>query len=156
MHVSHLLLALALPLAAFSPKPRQSAVPTGVVTLAALRDTARPLLIFAPRPDDPQLEIQLRRLNADPAALAERNVVLIAVPYQSPSTTPAMLSDSDATAARRRFNIAPPDFTVILLGKDGGEKLRSTAPIILEKLRDTIDAMPMRQDEMRSKTSPQK
>jgi hypothetical protein len=129
---------------------------TGPVALANLRDTTRPLLIFAPRPDDPQLQIQLRRLNQDPAALAERDVVLIAIPYNAPSPTAAQLSDGDALAARRRFHIAPTDFAVILLGKDGGEKLRSSKPISLNQLRNTIDAMPMRQDEMRSKAAPPK
>ena len=53
-----------------------------------------------------------------------------------------------AAAARLRFHIAPDAFVVILLGKDGGEKLRSDQPIAYEALRDTIDAMPMRQKEM--------
>lgn len=39
-------------------------------------------------------------------------------------------------------------FTAILIGKDGLEKLRSTEAITLEKLYETIDAMPMRQREM--------
>lgn len=37
----------------------------------------------------------------------------------------------------------------LLIGKDGGVKLRSNSPISNEKLFDTIDAMPMRQREMR-------
>lgn len=37
----------------------------------------------------------------------------------------------------------------LLIGKDGGVKLRSDAPISNKKLFDTIDAMPMRQREMR-------
>lgn len=37
----------------------------------------------------------------------------------------------------------------LLIGKDGGGKLRSNSPISNEKLFDTIDAMPMRQREIR-------
>lgn len=37
----------------------------------------------------------------------------------------------------------------LLIGKDGGVKLRSNSPISNEKLFRTIDAMPMRQREMR-------
>jgi hypothetical protein len=62
---------------------------------------------------------------------------------------------TEQTAARRRFHIRPNDFTVILIGKDGGEKLRSRQPISLDTLRSTIDAMPMRQEEMRSQTKAQ-
>lgn len=37
----------------------------------------------------------------------------------------------------------------LLIGKDGGVKLRSNSPISNEKLFRTIDTMPMRQREMR-------
>jgi hypothetical protein len=126
---------------------------SGIVSLRSLRNTSRPLLIFAPSPADPQLEMQLRTLRNNAADVAERDVVVIAVPYQSPSTTQATLTNDAATAARRRFRVAPGDFTVILIGKDGGEKLRSHRPISLETLRSTIDAMPMRQDEMHQRAS---
>jgi len=138
------MLPILLPVTAWA----QSA-PAGVVTLAGLRDRARPLLIFAPRPDDPQLEIQLRRLQAGAAALAEREVVTVALPYRAPATTAAMLGDAEAEAARQRFGVTPGDFLVVLLGKDGEEKLRSSHPLSLERLERTIDAMPMRQEEMR-------
>ena len=126
---------------------------SGIVSLRRLRSTSRPLLIFAPSPADPQLEIQLRALGSNPGDVAERDVVVIAVPYQSPAPTQATLTDAGATAARRRFHVAPGDFTVILLGKDGGEKLRSHQPVPLDTLRSTIDAMPMRQEEMRQQRS---
>jgi len=128
--------------------------PTGIVTLSELRNIARPLLIFAPNPTDSQLQIQLRRLHENVPALADRNIVVIAIPYDSPSPTAAQLTATAAQSARRRFNIAPADFTVILIGKDGGEKLRSTKPLTLDKLFDTIDAMPMRQQEMRPPSRP--
>ncbi|MGX5856512.1 DUF4174 domain-containing protein [Dyadobacter jiangsuensis] len=40
-------------------------------------------------------------------------------------------------------------FTFILVGRDGGEKLRSSEVVSAEKLFGLIDAMPMRKDEMR-------
>jgi hypothetical protein len=149
MRLHRLLPALTL-LMPLATRAQIALPPTGFVTLASLRDTARPLLIFAPTPGDPQLLIQLRRLQAASAAIAERDMVILALPYQSPSPTPAYLTATAAQAARRRFHIAPDDFTVILLGKDGGEKLRSSKPLSLDKLRATIDAMPMRRQEMRS------
>ena len=141
---------MLLPLAALAAAD-DVAAQTGTVSLATLRDNSRPLLIFAPSPADPQLEIQLRRLQAAAADVADRQIVPIAIPWQSPSTTPAQLTPTDALAARRRFHVAPADFTVILLGKDGGEKLRAHHPLTLQTLRSTIDAMPMRQQEMRSR-----
>lgn len=55
-----------------------------------------------------------------------------------------------ADALRRRFRIddqAP--FTVILVGKDGREKLRDSKPVASTKLFALIDSMPMRQREAR-------
>ena len=124
---------------------------TGLTTLAQLHDQARPLLIFAPKPGDAQMGIQLRILNEHAAEAQERQIVPIALPYQSPSPSDLQLSDADAEAARRKFHIGPQDFAVILLGKDGGAKLRSSRPLSMQKLNETIDAMPMRQDEMRGK-----
>lgn len=130
-------------------EPHQGGNMTGIVTLAGLRGHSRPLLVFAPRPDDPQLEIQFRTLGEHASDAAERDMTIIALPYNNPSPTAATMTSSEADATRRRFGISPADFAVILIGKDGGEKLRSTHPIRFEKLRDTIDAMPMRQEEMR-------
>ena len=151
MHNLLAIASLALPFAAATLVPRATqAQPTGIVTLYELRHTSRPLLIFAPKPDDPQLEIQLRRLTQNASQLAGRDLVIVAIPYESPSPTDVSLSPEEATEARRRFKIAPTDFTVILIGKDGSEKLRDTKPFTIAKLRDTIDAMPTPQDEIRA------
>ena len=40
---------------------------------------------------------------------------------------------------RKRFQVRP-SFAVILIGKDGGEKMRSHKPIPWEKLEATIDS----------------
>lgn len=123
---------------------------TGLTTLQQLRDQARPLLIFAPRPDDPQLQIQLRTLQEHAVEARERQLIPVALPYNSPSPTAAQLSSEEATTVRRRFHVNPQSFVVILIGKDGGSKLRATKPFSMRKLEETIDAMPMRQEEMRS------
>ncbi len=49
----------------------------------------------------------------------------------------------------RKYKADSNGFTVLLIGKDGGEKLRSHKPVSFEQLRDTIDAMPMRQREVK-------
>lgn len=128
--------------------------PPSPTTLANLRDTYRPLLLFAPSPDNPSLLAQLHKFKDSAPGLHERDVLLIAVPFNNPAPTETSLTPEDATAARRRLRIAPDAFTLLLLGKDGGEKLRSLKPISFEKLRDTIDLMPMRQQEMRNPPNP--
>ena len=110
------------------------ALPAAAADLDALRWEARPILVFAPSADDPRLAEQLARFEAAEAALAERrNRVIV-------DTEPG-------SALRRRFE--PREFTVILVGLDGGEKLRRDGLIAVETLNARIDAMPMRRRELR-------
>ncbi len=51
----------------------------------------------------------------------------------------------------KKYKVPAQGFTFILIGKDGGEKMRSHEPVSLEKLYRTIDAMPMRQQEMKQR-----
>ncbi len=90
--------------------------------------------------------------------MAERDLVAVAVlsKWQDGdedfSNTRAPLSDpGEQQSLRRRFHIHPSDFTVILLGKDGGEKFRSHTPVAIDQLTRIVDAMPMRQQEMRDR-----
>ncbi len=41
----------------------------------------------------------------------------------------------------------PEEFLVILIGKDGGEKLHSPGPVGVDQLKQLIDSMPMRKRE---------
>ncbi|MEO1459849.1 MAG: DUF4174 domain-containing protein [Pseudomonadota bacterium] len=102
--------------------------------LEAYRWSARPILVFA-EPEDPRLDAQLDALDRARAALAERDNVVI-------------VDTAERSALRRRF--APAGFTVILVGKDGGEKLRRRRVVKPAELNALIDTMPMRQNEMRS------
>ncbi len=144
------ILSLTFGLIVVSGTPMQSQI-AGLTTLHALQDHARPLLIFAPKPDDPRLEIQVRTLQEHAPEAHDRDLVPVGLPYQNPSPTETQLSAEEAVAVRRRFHVAPGDFAVILLGKDGGAKLRSDKPLPMQKLDATIDAMPMRKDEMRAR-----
>ena len=61
----------------------------------------------------------------------------------------ALGDGAEAAALRRRLDLPATRFRAVLVGKDGGAKLASDAPIPPQKLFATIDAMPMRRDEMR-------
>jgi hypothetical protein len=133
----------------------QTIVPRRQVTLDSLRENSRPLLIFSPRATDSRVLRQFELLAGHAGGLHERQVPPILIPAINLSRPPACaldiftVSSEEAAGVRKRFHVAQNAFTVILLGKDGGEKLRSDYPLSYEKLRETIDAMPMRQDEMR-------
>lgn len=50
-----------------------------------------------------------------------------------------------------RFKKSYSDFEVLLLGLDGGVKLRQNSLLTVQKLYSTIDVMPMRRQEINSK-----
>jgi len=60
-------------------------------------------------------------------------------------------ADEMATALRKKFNAPAGRFTVILVGKDGGVKFKRHTRVKLSDIFALIDAMPMRQEEMRQK-----
>ena len=60
------------------------------------------------------------------------------------------ISRKEAEGLRRRFDVAPGSFAVILIGKDGGVKLRKTEPVKRQELYGLIDQMPMRIREARA------
>ena len=62
------------------------------------------------------------------------------------------LEVEEAMTLRKRFDVSPESFTVILVGKDGGVKLKQKSRVMLKDIFDLIDAMPMRQEEMRQKS----
>ncbi len=129
-------------------------------TLAKLRDTYRVLLVFAPSDRDPRYVQQAKLLARHGAEMQERDLVVVpVVTERGPQITADTLrvipgpglSDEEQLLVRQRLHVAPETFAVVLLGKDGGEKLRVMAPLGIDRLNQTIDAMPMRQDEIKQR-----
>ncbi|MEL6477928.1 MAG: DUF4174 domain-containing protein [Pseudomonadota bacterium] len=100
--------------------------------LASHRWELRPILVFSAE-DDPRLAEQLERFEANRRDLEERrNIVIV-------ETEP----DS-----RLWQTFQPADFTVVLIGLDGGEKFRANRLVDPEELDELIDQMPMRRQEL--------
>lgn len=124
-------------------------------SLGSMVNHRRVVVVFAPTRTDARL-IQQGELMAHHAAeLQERDVVIWSnVLHQdsnAPEGTPAFAgvppTQEELESERARFHLQPNEFTVLLIGKDGGEKLRQHSPISFEQLASAIDAMPMRRDE---------
>ncbi|WP_375461381.1 DUF4174 domain-containing protein [uncultured Enterovirga sp.] len=113
--------------------------PAAADGLDLLAWSSRALVVVAPSASDPRLAEQTRLYAAAARGARERDLVLVE----------GVGRDAAAEGLRRRFGVAPDAFVAILVGKDGGAKLRSAAPIPAERLFAEIDQMPMRQDEMR-------
>ena len=96
----------------------------------------RPIVVFADSAQDPRFSEQMDFLRQETEALVERDVVILT------DTNPSAQSDL-------RTKLRPRGFTLILVGKDGGVKLRKASPWDVREISRVIDKMPMRQREMR-------
>jgi hypothetical protein len=105
---------------------------------------SRVLVVLAADPASPALAEQKRQLDALPGGARERDLVLVQ----------ALAGSAEAKALRARLGVGEGAFKAVLVGKDGGAKLSSDQPIGARELAATIDAMPMRQDEMRQRSRP--
>ena len=107
--------------------------------LSRYRWTARVLVMLAADPESPDLAEQKRQIESLKDGAAERELVVVQPPAGS----------AEAKALRMRLGLGNEPFQAVLVGKDGGAKLRAAKPISALELMATIDAMPMRQEEMR-------
>ena len=94
-------------------------------------------MVLADSPDDPRFLEQLRLLEERLPDLKERDVVVIT------DTDPSQQTDL-------RQALRPRGFMLVLIGKDGGIKLRKPSPWSVREISRVIDKMPMRRQEIRS------
>lgn len=110
---------------------------------------SRPLLVFAPADNDPRLVETMRRIEASRCDFADRDMVLGRIVTDGASTLDGNVVDTNqAQRLRSAFGIGAKSFSVVLIGKDGGEKLRVNAVPELSAIYAVIDGMPMRGSEM--------
>ncbi len=107
-------------------------------TVAQMRWERRVLIVAAPSPQDPALAEQRRILGGWTAKGDERDLIVVEIVGDR-----VRGAGDTGPALRRKFRL-PTGFTAILIGKDGGEKLRSAHPFPTALIEQTIDAMPMR------------
>ena len=106
---------------------------------------SRPLLVFAPSEGDPRLDETMRRIEASRCDFVNRDMVLGRIVTEGTSTLDGDVVDT--TQAQRlasEFGIGASGFSVVLIGKDGGEKLRVNDVPDLQTVYAVIDGMPMR------------
>jgi hypothetical protein len=107
--------------------------------LAGYRWRSRIAVIFGSEPNEARVAEQKQIVASMGSGAGERDLVVV-----------EYLGDT-AVARTMRAKLGAPGegFHVVLVGKDGGAKLSSAQPIPAGKLVATIDAMPMRRQEMR-------
>ncbi|MFT5614276.1 MAG: hypothetical protein ACI8Q6_001553 [Granulosicoccus sp.] len=135
-----IVLTALIPLAALSqdtPEPMPIAVvqPASDSELNEFLWKNRLIVVFADSPQDPRYIEQMDLLNEELAALGERDVLILT------DTDPKALSPI-------RTKLRPRGFSMVLVGKDGGVKLRKPRPWTVRDISRSIDKFPDRQREV--------
>ncbi|MFW8593500.1 DUF4174 domain-containing protein [Cribrihabitans neustonicus] len=128
-----IVLAGFLPLAAWAQDEGAPALvqPGQDAVLEDFRWKHRPVVVFADSPEDPRFQEQMERLTQGAQMLLERDVVV--------------LTDTDPSArSALRTKLRPRGFMLVLVGKDGGVKLRKPHPWTVREITRTIDKFPER------------
>ena len=120
--------------------------------LDALRWKNRVFLLFSHSESDASFQAQKKGLAFGAEGVVERDLVILEITEQGQSRAGnQLLSEKSVQEIRKRFGLQTGTFQVLLIGKDGGVKLRSSEPVSMKDLFGLIDSMPMRQQEMESK-----
>jgi hypothetical protein len=122
------------------------------IDLTSYRWKNRLLLVFSPTLSDARFEAFDRNVSKARAEISDRDLIVFKILETGTSRLEdEPLTPETAEELRRRFDVEPGRFTVILIGKDGGVKMVSENRADLEEIFDRIDSMPMRKREMKNK-----
>ena len=120
--------------------------------LAQFQWKNRLLFLFAEDASDPFFKSLQNQIMAQKAEVDDRDLIVFELPVQGPArmgTRP--LDRKEADSIRNHFAIPSNTFSLILVGKDGGIKLKREDRVDLSDVFGLIDSMPMRQREMQQK-----
>ena len=116
--------------------PPELFAPADMADLSEFRWKKRPVVVFADSKNDPAYIEQMEFLEDQTEELIRRDVIV--------------LTDTDPEArSALRLKMRPRGFMLVLVGKDGGIKLRKPRPWDVREITRSIDKMTIRQREIR-------
>lgn len=115
----------------------------------------RVLIVTASSPTNIGYKRQEQLLTKGKKGMKERDLVIYKL-YNDHWLDPDdhLMSEKDAEAILNAYDIEAGTFSVLLLGKDGGIKMRKNDIVSTREIFQLIDSMPMRQEEMRRQKEP--
>ncbi len=111
----------------------------------------RLLFLITPSRDNPDLIVQQRRIEQRNDALSDRDIRVFQLFSCQGYVGKQVLPSSTVKQLREHLGVVEEDHLLILIGKDGGIKRRTSLDTNLREIFQQIDAMPMRREEMRAK-----
>lgn len=140
----------------FSPAMADSPPDSVDFRLDAHRWEHRLLFVLASSDTADALTVQRSAFDDRDAGFQDRDLLLLFLNgeaegrlLQAPGAEPQPLTEAAVRRLYDHFGVPTDAFRVVLVGKDGTEKRRDAEPVSARSIFDTIDAMPMRQREMR-------
>ncbi len=110
----------------------------------------RVILLFAPGSDQPDYQAMNDALAEQSEGVDERDLVVYHLFFDDAGRVGQQpVAREAATALAEEYDAPTDGFTYVLIGKDGGAKMRAGEAVAVEDIFARIDSMPMRQREMR-------
>jgi hypothetical protein len=128
----------------------------GLMDLNVYRWKNRLLMVFSPYPEDSDYQAFMKEVQNERNGLRDRDILVFEIFEKEQSRLGnSPLKKDSADFLRERFSVQQGSFLVILIGKDGEEKIR-WQKVNLTEIFAVIDGMPMRQREMRERNKKQR
>ena len=122
------------------------------IDLRAYQWSHRLLLVGSPSADHHLYRDLVHVLEQRMQSLQDRDLLVVHTLEAGPSRAgERRFSPQAAAALRAQWNLVSGQLTMVLIGKDGGEKWRRVNHVDLEEIFALIDTMPMRREEMRNR-----
>lgn len=122
------------------------------IDLRAYQWSHRVLIIGSPSTDHSLYRSLVQALERQAQSLHDRDMLVFHLVESGGSRAGERpLSPHAAAALREQLRLVSGQLMMVLIGKDGGEKLRRTNRVDLTEMLALIDTMPMRQHERRER-----
>ena len=126
---------------------------TDSVDLNAYQWKNRLLLLFASSEEDRAYLTLKKEIDRQAMEVKDRDLLIFYVLEGGESRLgQKRLNPDQALFLWKRLSVTSGRLTIILIGKDGGEKIRQEFPLDLKEIFAIIDSMPMRQQEIKKKS----
>lgn len=109
------------------------------------------LLFFIADNESLTLEKNVKLFTENKNELKDRNLIILVMNRTDVFNTDGSKLDVKAEHVYEQFHLMTDYEGILLIGKDGGAKLKKPLPVNPETIYNTIDAMPMRQSELRNR-----
>lgn len=109
----------------------------------------RLLLLFAPSSESATFKKQYDHLTNKQEEVTERDLLIFQLFLLGGQYDNGILTKEESQKLYKRYEVPRDAFTLLLIGKDGGLKLRRSEFTEVNDIFNLIDSMPMRQAEMR-------